>query len=275
MPAGARWPNGRQVAVVVNVMYEMWSDGTAPGLGPMGNPLPGGALDHQARSWAEYGSRTGIHRLLRLLDEAKVTATVYTSGILAERAPETITAIAAAGHELCGHSWSQDVSLPALDEAGETDDIARTTAAITAAAGRAPTGWMSPRCTPSERTPALLAAAGYRWYGDVFDTDLPYLLETPSGPITALPFGLDVNDMPMLVRYGAPARELADSFEYLLVAAHLEPERCYLDVTVHAHIAARPAGSRALREILDMVSQDRDCFFATRDEIAALSLGEQ
>jgi hypothetical protein len=33
------WPNGKRIAVVFNVCLEAWSDGKAPGISPMGNPL--------------------------------------------------------------------------------------------------------------------------------------------------------------------------------------------------------------------------------------------
>ena len=52
---GLRWPGGRHVAAVVDVAYEAWSDGHAPGSGPMGNPLPHRAFDTNARSWDDYG----------------------------------------------------------------------------------------------------------------------------------------------------------------------------------------------------------------------------
>ncbi len=268
-----RWPEERPFAVVVNVMYEMWSPGSAPGIGPMGNPLGGGVLDYQALSWSEYGARTGIERLLGELAAFGVQASVYASGILAEAAPATIGAIVAGGHELCGHAWSQEVILPRLDEEAEREEIARSTAALLSAGGTRPLGWISPRCTPSARTAALLADAGYRWFGDVFDADLPYRLDTPGGPIAALPFGLDVNDLPMMIRYGAPPKQLKESFAYLLGAARREGARSYLDVTVHAHVAGRPAGARALAEILELVSSAQDCFFATRGEIVELLLG--
>jgi hypothetical protein len=63
-----RWPGGRHVAVVLNVAYEGWSDGKAPGIGPMGNPLPAGAFDINALSWGAYGATRGIERLMRVLD---------------------------------------------------------------------------------------------------------------------------------------------------------------------------------------------------------------
>jgi len=45
------WPNNKRVAVVFNVCLEAWSDGKAPGISPMGNPLPAGALDTGAKEF--------------------------------------------------------------------------------------------------------------------------------------------------------------------------------------------------------------------------------
>ena len=67
-------------------MLEGWSDDSAPGIGPMGNPPKAGVLDLQARSWAEYGPKVGAWRLLDML-RADVRAVFYVSGILAERYP--------------------------------------------------------------------------------------------------------------------------------------------------------------------------------------------
>ena len=63
-PANWVWPNGQRIAVVFNVCLEAWSDGKAPGISPMGNPLPAGVLDTMAISWAAYGAEVGIYRLL-------------------------------------------------------------------------------------------------------------------------------------------------------------------------------------------------------------------
>ena len=80
-----RWPGGRLVAVVFNVAYEAWSDGKAPGIGPMGNPLKAGVLDLQARSWAAYGPEAGAWRLLEILEGFGLKAVFYTSGTVAQR----------------------------------------------------------------------------------------------------------------------------------------------------------------------------------------------
>ena len=76
---------GRHLAVVLNLAYEGWSDAKAPGIGPMGNPLPAGAFDTNALSWGSYGATRGIERLLRVLDRAKRSASVMVSGVFGER----------------------------------------------------------------------------------------------------------------------------------------------------------------------------------------------
>ncbi len=93
----AAWPQGRGLAVSVSVMLEGWSANAAPGLGAMGNVLKAGTLDLQARSWAEYGVHEGTWRLLDVLGAAGVTSGCYVSGILAERHPALIRAIADIG----------------------------------------------------------------------------------------------------------------------------------------------------------------------------------
>jgi hypothetical protein len=80
-----RWPGGRHLAVVLNVAYEGWSDGKAPGIGPMGNPLPAGAFDTNALSWGSHGAARGIERLLRVLERTKRSASVMVSGVFGER----------------------------------------------------------------------------------------------------------------------------------------------------------------------------------------------
>src|SRR5215470_6032934 len=144
-----RWPGARRVAVVLNVAFEAWSDGKAPGLSPMGNPLAAKVFDTNALSWGNYGPVRGMARLLRALDRVKLKASVMVSGVLAERAPAAVKAIAAAGHEIVAHGYAQEIIPAALGAQAVEADIARTTQALTAAVGTRPNGWISPRGTPS------------------------------------------------------------------------------------------------------------------------------
>ena len=72
----------------------------------------------------------------------------------------------------------------------------RCTKLLETRVGQARAGWLSPRGTSGTETPRLLAQAGYSWYGDVFDDDLPYVQTSGSKKIVAIPLSTDVNDMP-------------------------------------------------------------------------------
>src|ERR1700730_15143442 len=171
------WPNGKRIAVVFNVCLEAWSDGKAPGISPMGNPLPPGVLDTMAISWAAYGVRTGIYRLLSAFARHGAKASVMINAIIAERAPEAVKAVAEAGHEVLSHSYAMDVIPALLSDEEERRNIERCTMLLQKASGRPVRGWLSPRGTSRAQTPHLLAEAEYTWYGDVFDSDLPYVIK--------------------------------------------------------------------------------------------------
>ena len=205
-------PNGERIAVVFNVCLEAWSDGKAPGISPMGNPLPAGVLDTMAISWAAYGVEIGIHRLMDAFARHGARASVMVYAIIAERAPDTVKTIAENGHEVLSHSYTMDV-IPAL----LSDEEERKTSRAAPSCSRKPrasrcAARLSPRGTSRNETPLLLAQAGYRWYGDVFDSDLPYLKKAGNGTIVAIPLGTDVNDMAFM-KYGNPPKLMLESFD--------------------------------------------------------------
>lgn len=263
-----RWPGDRRVAVVFNVAFEAWSDGAAPGLGPMGNPLPPGTFDTNALSWGQYGTTRGMRRLLRVLEATGTAASVMTSGILAGRVPELVRAIAAGGHEIVAHSYAQDLIPARLTAAGDRDNISRTTAALADAAGVTPRGWISPRGTPGHDTARLLAEAGYLWHGDVFDDDLPYLQLFDARRIVAIPLTMEINDLPHAMRFGRSPREFVQRFEDSAAHAIDSGEALLIDVTAHAHVYGRPDGAWAYAAIARMASGDGRLWVATRGAIA-------
>lgn len=268
--ASFSWPGGRKVAVVVNVAYEAWSDGKAPGIGPMGNPLPAGAFDTNARSWGNYAAYQGIDRVLRLLDRTKVRASVMVSGILAERLPQNVRAIAEAGHEVIGHSYSQDVVPAMLNEEADKRNVDTTTALIEAAIGRKPKGWASPRSTPSVHTLRSLIGAGYDFHSDAMDADRPYTQTFDNGSIVAIPFAMDINDLPHSMRWGRTPRQYVEMFDEVLGhSLASEDGALIIDVTTHPHCYARPGTAWAYEEVVRKVAQRDDVWLTVREDIVA------
>ena len=176
------------------------------------------------------------------------SAVWYVSGIVAERYPWLLRAIVAAGHPIAAHGWSQHIIPVYQTVEEEAADLKRCIAVL-----GVPQGWLSPRCTRSASTTALLAASGFRWHADTFDSDLPYIVREHARPIVAMPFTMEVNDMPLYVRYGSEPAAFSRDFraDRRQLAAARRPPGC-LDVTVHAHVFGRPYGLVELAETIEI-----------------------
>jgi len=265
------WPAGRPVALSVSVMLEGWTDDAAPGIGPMGNPLRAGVYDTQAKSWAEYGARTGAWRLLDVLADTKTKAVFYVSGILAERHPELMRAIVKAGHDIAAHSWSQHI-IPAYQTREEEHaDLKRCIAALQSSSGQRPQGWISPRATPSLNTPELLALEKFTWFADAFDRDLPYRLDTKAGPITAMPFTMEVNDFPLCIRYGHAPEAFVRTLQAMLDGwSEIRSPSACIDLTAHAHVFGRPAGAIAFKQAIRLAQDSAATWMTTHADLSRM-----
>lgn len=270
LPDSFRWPGGKRVAIIFNIAYEAWSDGQAPGIGPMGNVLKPGYFDTNAHSWASFGLVRGIHRLLDIAGKHGVRASVMVNGVICERDPATVRRIAELGHEIVNHSWGMDVIPVYFDEAGERENLKRNHEILLRTAGVAPTGWISPRGTGSTISSRLLAEAGYRHHGDVNDDDRPYVMDFGGKRIVGIPLTMDVNDLPTLIRYGQGARQVLDTFNDTLAAMReRETAPLMLDVTAHTHVMGRPAAAWAYDEIMAIVKRTPDVWVCTREQMAS------
>jgi len=261
---GFSWPNDAKVAVMATVMFETWPDGKAPPYSPMASPLREGVVDRQGISWAAYGGRTGMWRLLSLFEQAGVKGTVCANARAVERYPEVTRAFHAAGHEIAGHSYTQNMFLPYMTADEEQALIRRCAAIIADVTGQRPTGWASPRMSPTEHTADFLAQDGFVWHGDYNDTDLPYVVKTRFGDLVALQHSDFTDNRAMR---GSPRDFLdvyIDSFDFLAETG--EPE--ILNLTVHAHFGGRPPISAMVKKILQHMQSRGGVWFARHDEVA-------
>ncbi len=263
-PLVTAWPGGEKLCVMVTVMYETWPEGMAPPYSPMASALRDGVTDRQGISWAEYGGRTGIWRLRDVLGAHGVPATIAANARAVERYPDSIRALHADGHEIAGHSYTQNMFLPYMTPEAERTLIGDCCAIIEQATGEKPRGWASPRMTPTEHTAAFLAEAGMLWHGDYNDTDLPYVVTTRHGPIVALQHS-DFTDN--RVMRGSPTtfwEVYRDTFDFLLATGRPE----ILNLTLHAHFGGRPPMAAMLDRILRHMRAAEGVWFARHDAVA-------
>ncbi|MFB0922559.1 MAG: hypothetical protein QMB76_03620, partial [Alphaproteobacteria bacterium] len=88
------------------------------------------------------------------------------------------------------------------------------------------------RGTFSANTCELLAANGFTWHIDHFNSDLPYLLDTKSGPLAAVPFTMEINDLPIYMRYGNPPQAYSDTLKRIIEGyASIGSPPAVLDIT--------------------------------------------
>jgi hypothetical protein len=106
-------------------MFEVWSEGKSPSYSPMTTSLKPGTPDLLGISWSQYGGKTGIWRLIRILDEVEIKATVCLNAKAAELYPDAVEQLHHRGHEIAAHSYTQDLIPPYLGPQEEKDVIQR------------------------------------------------------------------------------------------------------------------------------------------------------
>ena len=259
-----RWAHDSKLAVLITVMFETWAPGKAPSYSPMTSPLKEGTVDRLGISWAQYGGKTGIWRIMRTLDNLGLRATICVSGRAVELFPDAIRELSRKGHEIAGHSYTQDMIASYATVEEEREVIKKCSRIIEGAVGVKPVGWLSPRATPTQHTPDCLSEEGFLWHGDYNDTDLPYVVTTARGPLVAIPHS-DFTDNRVL---RASPRDFfqvyKDTFDFLY---ETEPVGM-INFTVHAHFGGRPLMAAMLAKALQYMKGFSKVWFARHDEIA-------
>jgi peptidoglycan-N-acetylglucosamine deacetylase len=109
-------------------------------------------------------------QLLALLRQYHVRATFCLIGVQVPEHADLVRRIAADGHALCDHTWTHDEKLPTRPAAVISSEIARTAAAIQAAASVAPRYFRAPAGNWSPAVIATAVSLGMRPLGWSVDT---------------------------------------------------------------------------------------------------------
>lgn len=230
-------------------------------------------MTHQA-----YGPLVGVPRLLELLDDFGIKATFFVPGLTADRYPQTVERIAAAGHEIGHHSYSHRSPVD-LGQAGEREDFERALAALERV-GVVPRGHRAALWEASWDTPALVAEYGLEYDSTLMDDDKPYLLETERGTIAELPPHWSLDDWeqyaylprpPIGVNIESPAKVL-DLWTNELDA--MRRHGCLFMLTNHPFLSGRPGRVETLRRLVEHALDRGDVEFATAAEVATRVRGD-
>jgi peptidoglycan/xylan/chitin deacetylase (PgdA/CDA1 family) len=264
------WPDNKRLTVMMTVMFEVWSEGKAPPYSPMTTTLKPGTPDLLGISWSQYGGKTGIWRFMRLFEAAEIKATICLNAKAAEIFPDAVKELHGRGHEIAGHSYTQDLILPYLSAAEEKELIQRCKRIIEKTVGEPPIGWFSPVAAPTEHTADLIAEEGFLWHGDYNDTDLPYVRETKYGKLVAIAHSDFTDNRTLRSSPRDFYNAYKDTFDYLY--SHENPS--IINLTVHTHFGGRPLMSAMLYDLLRYMRGFPDVWFARHDEVARWTLDQ-
>ncbi len=273
------WPGGARLAVYLGVNLEHFAFGEGLGaeLAP-GGPQP----DVLNFAWRDYGNRVGAWRLLDLLDELSLPATVLLNSAMYDYAPALVAAHRARGDELAGHGRTNSERQSVLPEDQERALIAEATAAMTTHEGKPPRGWLSPWIAESHATPDLLAEAGYRYTLNWCADDAPVWKRTRAGRLLAVPYPQEVNDIPSIAARKDGAEQFAamilDDFEERLRQVSRDGLPQVMGIALHPYIIGQPYRMRALRRALAAIARERGRVWITTagavfDHVAGLPEG--
>lgn len=260
-------PNGARIIVWPVVNIEHWD--TERPMARRVLPPPTGinaVPDIPNWTWHEYGMRVGFWRLKATFDRLGITPTLSINGRVCASYPRVTQAAIDAGWEFMGHGFMQ---MPIHQVDDQPAMIAQTIEYIKHATGRAPAGWLGPGLTETLDTIDLLHAAGIRYVGDWVLDDEPCRLTTPTGPMVAMPYSVELNDVSIMAVQTHSAPELftrvRDSFDRLYEEGK---ERVHImAIAVHPFLSGVPHRVKYFEQAFDYIAQHKDVCFMTGEQI--------
>ncbi|MFC6669975.1 polysaccharide deacetylase family protein [Marinobacterium aestuariivivens] len=220
-------------------------------------------------SWAEYGMRVGMSRLLGTLQARQLPASASINAGVIDAYPACAEAVRDAGWEFIGHGYHQQ-SLQAAEASDELELIRRSIRRIEDFTGKRVRGWLSPGLKESYDTPDHLRAAGIDYVCDWPVDDAPCWLDTRSGQLLAMPYNLEINDSVVYAVEKHRSAEMLNRLEDTLdcFAADLKRGRPkVLGIGLHPHLIGVAHRFPYFERMLDLLQAHDDAVFMTGSQI--------
>ena len=257
------WPDGAPVAVALSFD----SDHETGELRDGGNSI--GRL-----SQGEYGARTGVPRILKLLERHGVPASFFVPAVAALAHPDEQRRVVAEGHEVAIHGWIHELNstLPYHDE---RDLQLRAAEALARVTGVPPVGIRTPSWDFSPNTLKITREMGLLYDSSLMADDEPYeLLDDgePSG-VVELPVEWIRDDAVYFamhrfsgLRPHTPPSSVLEIFTAEFDGALAEGGLFLL--TMHPHIIGHRSRLPLLDRLIAHIKSSSRAWFATHAQVA-------
>ncbi|MGC1447285.1 MAG: polysaccharide deacetylase family protein [Xanthobacteraceae bacterium] len=219
-------------------------------------------------SWADYGMRAGLPRILEALAARKLPAsTSFNAGVI-DAYPQAAVAMRDAGWEFIGHGMHQKAINHV--EGGEEALIRACLDKIAAFTGKPVRGWLSPGLRETADTADILARSGIDYVCDWVVDDRPSWLRTTSRPLIAMPYNLEINDSIIYAIERHATGEMARRLEFTFRRFEKEcgDSAIVLAIGLHPHLISVPHRIHELEQMLDLLTASPYVGFFTGSELA-------
>ncbi|MEM8612664.1 MAG: polysaccharide deacetylase [Cyanobacteria bacterium P01_H01_bin.105] len=228
-----------------------------------------------ALSWARYGPKVGVPRILDLLAEKDVKASFFVPGYTAEQYPALIQRIHDEGHEIGVHGYIHKKPSD-LDDLEEEAALVKTCQILKEITGQKPVGYRAPWWDLKQSSPGLLARHGMQYDSSLMDDDAPYTLPTDSGDLVEIPVHWTNDDWEQFAFTVDPPTGggVIETCEKAFQLWKEEFDGLYhyrraFILTMHPEIIGRPARLLMLGRLIDYMQSLEGVWLTTCGAIAA------
>jgi len=262
-----KMPNEARVAVWItpNVEHYHWNK-PAIALTQMTTSLKPDVLNY---AWRDYGARVGIWRVMEILEKHGLTATAALNAEVCEQYPDIIKEGNRLGWEWMAHGPNNSMIFTGMPEEAERPIIAGVLETIAKQTGKKSRGWLGPVVTETDNTLDILAEAGVDYVADWCNDELPYPIKTKKGSLYAIPYTLEIGDIPVFLERGGSGEDfyemVVDQFDQLYEEGGTRPR--VLSIAIHPFLIGHPFRARHLARALDHIRKHEAVWLTTGSAI--------
>jgi allantoinase len=264
---------GKNVIVSIVLNVERW---------PFDRPVPRKILnpphgvehvpDVPNFSWAEYGMRVGLPRLVEVITGRGLPAGVNLNAGVISAYPQAAELLRKTGWEFLGHGIDQQ----ALASSDEKSVVSRSVAMISDFSGRPVRGWLGPGLQETFETPDVLSACGLDYVCDWVLDEVPVWLAAEPKPLVAVPYSLELNDS---VIYAVEHHSSPEIQQRVVDTLRSYDEGAsapfVLALPIHPHLMGVRHRLPYFAAVLDLLLERNDTVFMTGSQICDWFLANQ
>ena len=261
-------PDGKSLIVhtVMNIEYWPFDKNMPRGILPPPHGKSPDPPDLPNYSWVEYGMRVGLPRLFKLFDENDIPVSAFINAQVADIYPKAFDEVCKLNWELVGHGWFQESLRVAKDE---EHVIKKSLDLLRKLSGQPVRSWFGPAGGETEKTPELLKENGIEFLHDWLIDELPCWMRTKLGPIVAMPYTFELNDVPIWTVQNNSCDEMKKRVDATLNI--FDEEKLYntkiITLALHPHIVGVPQNFYYLKKIIEDLRKRDDVIFMTSSQI--------